>query len=210
MNEPPMATSQTSITNAPPAGAARRPKRGVPEGLWQRCPGCQATIFRKEAEQAAGRLPGVRLSLVRFGPRADRASARRRHVRGVGRAIWSRPIRSSSPTRSPIATGCKQEQARTGLRDAAVVGTGMIRARRVAFGVTDSAFIMGSMGSVVGEKLTRLIERATEQRLPLIIISGFGRRRPHARGHLVADADGQGLGGAGSLRSGRRACSSPC
>jgi acetyl-CoA carboxylase carboxyl transferase subunit beta len=55
-----------------------------------------------------------------------------------------------------------------------LTGTGMIRARRVAFGVTDSAFIMGSMGSVVGERLTRLIERATDQRLPLIIISGSG------------------------------------
>ena len=50
----------------------------------------------------------------------------------------------------------------------------MIRARRVAFGVTDSAFIMGSMGAVVGEKLTRLVERATEERLPLIIISASG------------------------------------
>ncbi len=50
----------------------------------------------------------------------------------------------------------------------------MIRARRVAFGVTDSSFIMGSMGSVVGEKLTRTIERATQQQLPLIIISGSG------------------------------------
>jgi acetyl-CoA carboxylase carboxyl transferase subunit beta len=66
------------------------------------------------------------------------------------------------------------EQKRTGLSDAAVTGTGMIRARRVAFGVTDSAFIMGSMGSVVGERLTRLIERATAERLPLIIISGSG------------------------------------
>jgi acetyl-CoA carboxylase carboxyl transferase subunit beta len=68
----------------------------------------------------------------------------------------------------------KSEQVRTGLRDAVVTGTGMIRARRVAFGVTDSAFIMGSMGSVVGERLTRLIERATEQSLPLIIVSGSG------------------------------------
>ena len=50
----------------------------------------------------------------------------------------------------------------------------MIRARRVAIGVTDSAFIMGSMGSVVGERLTRLAERATAQSLPLIIISGSG------------------------------------
>ena len=66
------------------------------------------------------------------------------------------------------------EQKRTGLWDAAITGTGMIRARRVAVGVTDSAFIMGSMGSVVGERLTRLVERATEQQLPLIIISGSG------------------------------------
>jgi acetyl-CoA carboxylase carboxyl transferase subunit beta len=50
----------------------------------------------------------------------------------------------------------------------------MIRARRVAFAVTDSAFIMGSMGSVVGERLARLIERATDEKLPLIIISGSG------------------------------------
>jgi acetyl-CoA carboxylase carboxyl transferase subunit beta len=68
----------------------------------------------------------------------------------------------------------KAEQKRTGLRDAAITGTGMIRARRVAFGVTDSAFIMGSMGSVVGERLTRLIERATYDNLPLIVVSGSG------------------------------------
>src|SRR5207237_7473606 len=66
------------------------------------------------------------------------------------------------------------EQKRTGLADAAMTGGGMIRARRVAFGVTDSAFIMGSMGSVVGERLARLIERATDEKLPLIIISGSG------------------------------------
>jgi acetyl-CoA carboxylase carboxyl transferase subunit beta len=66
------------------------------------------------------------------------------------------------------------EQARTGLQDAVITGSGMIRARRVAFAVTDSAFIMGSMGSVVGERLTRLAERATAEKLPLIIVSGSG------------------------------------
>eukprot|EP01047_Picozoa_sp_COSAG01_P014447 COSAG01_NODE_703_length_14146_cov_13.982060_9_plen_218_part_00 len=66
------------------------------------------------------------------------------------------------------------ERKKTGLSDAAITGCGMIRARRVAIGITDSQFIMGSMGSVVGERLTRLVERATEQNLPLIIISGSG------------------------------------
>jgi acetyl-CoA carboxylase carboxyl transferase subunit beta len=50
-----MSTSQTSTT--PPITLARRPKRGVPEGLWQRCPGCQQTIFRKQAERALGVCP---------------------------------------------------------------------------------------------------------------------------------------------------------
>jgi acetyl-CoA carboxylase carboxyl transferase subunit beta len=76
--------------------------------------------------------------------------------------------------RKSYAERLSSEQKRTGLSDAVITGTGMIRARRVAFAVTDSAFIMGSMGSVVGERLTRLIERATEQNLALIIISGSG------------------------------------
>ena len=91
---------------------------------------------------------------------------------------WDAELRPTDPLefedRRKYSERLREEQKRTGLRDAAITGTGMIRARRVAFGVTDSAFIMGSMGSVVGERLTRLIERATEQQLPLIIVSGSG------------------------------------
>ncbi|BBO30688.1 acetyl-coenzyme A carboxyl transferase beta chain [Lacipirellula parvula] len=91
---------------------------------------------------------------------------------------WDRDLQSVDPLgfndKKSYPDRIKSEQQRTGLRDAVVTGSGMIRARRVAFGVTDSAFIMGSMGSVVGEKLTRLVERATEQQLPLIIVSGSG------------------------------------
>jgi acetyl-CoA carboxylase carboxyl transferase subunit beta len=91
---------------------------------------------------------------------------------------WDASIRPTDPLgftdKKSYAERLADEQARTGLMDAALTGCGMIRARRVAFGVTDSAFIMGSMGSVVGERLTRLVERAIEQELPLIIISGSG------------------------------------
>ncbi len=61
-----------------------------------------------------------------------------------------------------------------GLQDGWPTPSGPQGVNHVAFGVTDSAFIMGSMGSVVGEKLTRTIERATTEQLPLIIISGSG------------------------------------
>ncbi len=151
----------------------RRPKRGVPEGLWRRCPGCQETIFRKEAERRQGVCPECDYHWY--------VSARERIEQVLDEGTfeeWDADLEPADPLeffdKKAYADRLKAEQARTGLKDAAVVGTGMVRARRVAFGVTDSSFIMGSMGSVVGEKLTRLIERATEQNLPLIIVSGSG------------------------------------
>ena len=66
------------------------------------------------------------------------------------------------------------DQEITGLKDAAVVGTGKVKGIDIALCVTDSRFIMGSMGSVVGEKITRMIEYATENNVPVIIISGSG------------------------------------
>jgi acetyl-CoA carboxylase carboxyl transferase subunit beta len=166
-----MSTSQTPITT--PSPPSKRPKRGVPEGLWLRCPGCQQMIFRRQAERALGVCPECDYHWY--------VSARDRIQQVLDEGTfeeWDAELEPADPLsfadKIPYRDRLKNEQARTGLRDAAIVGTGMIRARRVAFGVTDSAFIMGSMGAVVGEKLTRLVERATEGRLPLIIISASG------------------------------------
>ncbi len=153
--------------------APKRPKRGVPEGIWVRCPGCQRTIFRKEADKRLGVCPECDYHWYLSAPE------RIRQVLDAGTfEEWDRDLEPADPLefsdKKTYRDRLKEEQARTGLRDAAIVGSGMIRARRVAFGVTDSAFIMGSMGAVVGEKLTRLVERATRDRLPLIIISGSG------------------------------------
>ncbi len=68
----------------------------------------------------------------------------------------------------------ERDQAKTGLRSAMVGGTGELDGRPVAFGATDSRFLMGSMGSVVGEKIARLAEHARDERLPLILVSGSG------------------------------------
>jgi acetyl-CoA carboxylase carboxyl transferase subunit beta len=67
-----------------------------------------------------------------------------------------------------------QEQQSTGLKEAVVTGEGLLENKKIIIAVTDSRFIMGSMGSVVGEKITRATEIATKNRLPLIIISGSG------------------------------------
>jgi len=148
-------------------------KRGVPEGLWIKCPGCSSSIYRKEAERQSNICPKCRFHL--YVSAIDRLT----QVLDEGTfENWDANIIPTDPLsfadKKPYAERLLAEQVRTGLTDAAITGTGMIRARRVAIGVTDSAFIMGSMGSVVGERLTRLIERATEQSLPLIIISASG------------------------------------
>ena len=129
-------------------------KKGVPEGLWKKCDGCSQTIFRKEAEK--------RLNVC---PECDHhwyVSAPQRIAQILDEGTfeeWFDDLEPADPLgfadKKPYADRVKAEQQRTGLRDAAVVGSGMIRARRVAFGVTDSAFIMGSMGAVVGERLAR-------------------------------------------------------
>ena len=167
-----MAIADPSNTE-PNSGQVPATQRGIPEGLWVRCPGCGESIYRKELEKNLSICPKCRYhnyvsAWERIAQLLDDGTfeAQDEHV------LPSDPLRFSD--KKSYADRLTSEQARTGLTDAALCGTGMIRARRVAIAVTDSAFIMGSMGSVVGERLTRLIERATEHHLPLIIVSGSG------------------------------------
>jgi len=168
--------TMASVSQDPAASldeSLRPKKRGVPEGLWQRCPGCQAVIFRKQAEQLLGVCPECGYHWY--------ISAHKRIEQVLDDGTFEECDGGLCPTdplqfkdKKAYADRIIAEQRRTGMNDAVITGTGMIRARRVALAVTDSAFIMGSMGSVVGERLTRLIERATDHNLPLIIISGSG------------------------------------
>jgi acetyl-CoA carboxylase carboxyl transferase subunit beta len=145
----------------------------VPEGLWLKCDGCGATIYRKEAEERLNVCPQCGFHWY------VSAATRIEQLLDAGTfEEWDADLKPADPLgfrdKKPYAERIVAEQKRTGLKDAALTGTGMIRARRVACGVTDSSFIMGSMGSVVGERLARLVERATAGRLPLIIISASG------------------------------------
>jgi acetyl-CoA carboxylase carboxyl transferase subunit beta len=151
----------------------RKTKRGVPEGLWMRCPDCGKAIFRKEAEKRLGICPECDYHLYVSGrTRVDQLLDEGTFEEFDAELMPGDPLEFADT--KPYADRLRAEQRRTGLTDAALTGTGMIRARRVAVGITDSAFIMGSMGSVVGERLARLIERATAHNLPLIIVSGSG------------------------------------
>lgn len=150
-----------------------RPKRGVPEGLWIRCDACGATLFKKSVERNHGLCTECGhhfyvSAQTRIEQLLDRDSFEE----------WHAGLHPSDPLgfvdSRPYKDRLIAEQRKTGLNEACVVGRGYMRGRPLVLGITDSAFIMGSMGSVVGEKLTRSIERATELKLPLVIVSGSG------------------------------------
>ena len=145
----------------------------VPEGVWMRCDGCQATLFRKEVERNLLVCPECQHHFT--VPAAERIA---QLLDTDTFEEWYADLRPGDPLgfndRRPYPERVRAEQERTGLNEAAVVGQGFIKGIRIVLGLTDSGFIMGSMGSVVGEKLTRAIERATADRLPVVIVSGSG------------------------------------
>lgn len=150
-----------------------RPKRGVPEGLFLPCDNCKETIFRKEMEERFYVCPHCEHHF--YMPAWERV----RHLLDTDSFEESdSELESLDPLgfadRKSYAQRIKDEQAKTGLTEAAVIGKGYIRGRPIILAVTDFGFLAGSMGSVVGEKLTRAVEKATELKLPLIIVSGSG------------------------------------
>jgi acetyl-CoA carboxylase carboxyl transferase subunit beta len=151
----------------------RPSRRGVPEGLWLRCPSCAATVFRKDVV--------VNLNVCPDCDHHFYVSARDRLTQLLDENSFEEWDADLKPVdvlefvdNQPYSKRIIEQQRKTGMNDAAVCGSGFIRGRSVVIGITDFAFMAGSMGGVVGEKLTRAAERATEYRRPLIFVSGSG------------------------------------
>src|SRR5262245_11015977 len=150
-----------------------RPNRGIPEGLWMSCPRCKATLYRKEVQ--------AKFNVCTECGNHFTVSARERIKQLLDQDSfeeWFADLRSGDPLgftdKVSYAQKLEETQKRTGLTEAAVVGKGFIRGRPVVLCITDFQFMAGSMGSVVGEKLTLSVEEATKRELPLIIMSGSG------------------------------------
>lgn len=148
-------------------------KRGVPEGLWIRCDSCHNTVYRMQVERNLHLCPdcGHHFTVpgqMRVQQLLDEDSFEE----------WWTDLEPTDPLgfvdSKPYKDRLKSEQKRTGMKEACIAGRGYLRGRPLVLALTDSSFIMGSMGSVVGEKLTRAVEKATEMKLPLVIVSGSG------------------------------------
>ncbi len=148
-------------------GNAERPKREIPEGLMNKCPKCGTIQFSKELEK--------NLKVCSSCGHHFRLNATERIAMTLdeGRLFEiDADLVSRDPLAFPGYAGKLEQQTNaSGLKDAIVTGEGTIGGFPVVIGVMSFDFFTGSMGSVVGEKVTRAIERATEKKLPLILFS---------------------------------------
>lgn len=148
-------------------------KNDVPEGIMTKCPECKNILTTKEL-----------VNLMKVCPECDH------HMRmtATERAdiIFDKDtfvsiddnLKTENPLGFPGYTEKVEADAkRTGLNEAVLTGTGKIEGHEVAVAIMDSHFRMGSMGSVVGEKITRAIEKATEKRIPMLIFTASGGAR---------------------------------
>jgi acetyl-CoA carboxylase carboxyl transferase subunit beta len=149
-------------------------RRGdIPSGLWTRCEDCKELIYNKKLDENMRVCPKCGFHFTLNAHERVKVTIDEGSFKEMDPGMESLdPISFAGP--KTYKEKLKKDQELTGLKDAVITGQGAINGHKVVLGVTDSRFIMGSMGSVVGEKLTRAIERSIETKDPLIIISGSG------------------------------------
>jgi len=151
----------------------RLKKKEIPDGLWLKCEGCSTVLYVKALEENLKVCPKCDYHFV--------LGAYER-INSLVDAGTFEELDSGMVSVNPLdfkghksyEEKLSQDQQATGLKEAAVTGEGLLEGKTVLLGVTDSRFIMGSMGSVVGEKLTRMIEKANTKKLPVVIVYGSG------------------------------------
>lgn len=145
----------------------------MPDGLWIRCDGCKGMLFKKTVEESMFVCPECNYHFRIFCRDRLKLLLDENSLEEMwGNMTPCDPLHFKDRITYPERVVA--EQQKTGLKEAAIVGRGTINGKPVMIGITDSSFIMGSMGSVVGEKIARIAEKASEEKLPLIIISGSG------------------------------------
>ena len=172
----PTTTKGGTLPRKPKLGAGRSKKRDIPEGLWTKCPKCETMVFDKELDENLKVCPKCNHHFPIGSRERIHSLVETCTFEEMDAQMTSVDMLSFQGV-DTYASKLESHQKKTALKDAVVTGICKIGEDRAALGVMDFSFLGGSMGSVVGEKLTRLIERATEKELPVIIISSSGGAR---------------------------------
>jgi acetyl-CoA carboxylase carboxyl transferase subunit beta len=166
---------QPTLPNRPKLGTGktRTKKREIPEGLWIKCPSCESTIFDKELDANLKVCPKCQHHFPIGARERIHSLVETCTFEELDAEMTSMDVLKFASYKNKL----ERDRKASTLMDAVVTGICKIGAHRVALGVMDFSFMGGSMGSVVGEKLTRLIERGTEGNWPVILISTSGGAR---------------------------------
>ncbi len=148
-------------------------RQQLTEGLFQKCEACTRIVYTEDIIEHNHICPSCghyfRVApMERLGMVLDSGSFEE----------WDKDLQTQNPLDFPdYEKKVKKMQQNTGLSEAVVTGKGRIGGLETAIGVMSSKFLMGSMGMIVGEKITRMVERATEERLPVILFCCSGGAR---------------------------------
>src|SRR5215213_3121859 len=147
----------------------------VPEGLWVKCPACSEVIYNKDLAATLNVCPKC-AHHFRIG-----AAERLRMLFDAEWVEYDSDLQSTDPLKfvdtKPYRARLQATIASTGMKDAVICATGRIDTIEASVAAMEYTFIGGSMGVVVGEKITRAIERALDRRLPVVIVSSSGGAR---------------------------------
>jgi acetyl-CoA carboxylase carboxyl transferase subunit beta len=147
--------------------------RPVPVDLWIKCPNCSGVMFRDDFDRA-----GSVCKLCGHHYRIDSSMRLALTFDEDSFVEWDAGMTSKNPIDfAGYPEKISQLQQKTGLAEAVITGSAAIEGHPCAIGIMDSRFMMGSMGSVVGEKITRLFERAQQERLPVVLFAASGGAR---------------------------------
>ncbi|MBO8163695.1 MAG: acetyl-CoA carboxylase carboxyltransferase subunit beta [Brevibacillus sp.] len=149
-------------------------EKEVPEGLMHKCPLCGTIHYSKDLEKNLRVCKGCQHHF----PMSAQERVQSILDDGVFVEEFDREMTSANPLGFPgYEEKLEKDRDATSLNEAVVTGEGRIKGTPVILGVMDQRFRMGSMGSVVGEKITRAIERAIERKYPFILFSASGGAR---------------------------------
>ncbi|MFC1465733.1 MAG: acetyl-CoA carboxylase, carboxyltransferase subunit beta [Candidatus Brachytrichaceae bacterium NZ_4S206] len=177
LTPPDLDAAATAFLKKPKLGATKSRKRDIPEGLWTKCPKCAELIFDKELDENLKVCPKCQYHFPIGARERIHSLVETCSFEEMDAEMTSVDILKFTGVASYKAKLDAYRKKYPQLKDAVVTGVGTIGTHRTALGVMDFAYLGGSMGSVVGEKLTRLIEKATANGLPLVIISASGGAR---------------------------------
>ena len=145
----------------------------IPEGMWMKCANCGETVYTEDVENNNYICPKCSYNFrLEAGKRLEMVLDNETFQE------WDHGLKTTNPLDfDGYPAKISALQTKTGLDEAVITGEGMIHGQKLAIGVCDSRFLMGSMGQVVGEKIARMFEKATAKKIPVVIFACSGGAR---------------------------------